>query len=87
MEFRRRRIVLARLGATLGALCGVIGFFAGLANLPWKLGVAGWFSGGLLLSLVSLVVLVDCAVAVTTEVNRNLGQPGLNTRDSVRLVG
>ena len=73
MEFRRRRIVLARLGATLGALCGVIGFFGGLADLPWRLGVVGWFSGGLLLALVSLVVLVDCAVAVTPDVNRSLG--------------
>ena len=87
MEFRRRRVFLARLGATLGALCGVIGFFGGLAHLPWRLGVAGWFSGGLLLALVSLVVLVDSAVAVAVEADRDSSQPVLNSRDSVRLVG
>ena len=54
--------MLARLGAVIGALCGVIGFFGGLAELPWRLGVSGWFSGGLLISLVSLVVLVDAAL-------------------------
>ncbi len=62
MEFRRRKVMLARLGAAIGALCGVIGFFGGLAELPWRLGVTGWFSGGLLMSLVSLVVLVDSAL-------------------------
>jgi hypothetical protein len=62
MTFRRRRITVARLGATMGALCGVIGFFGGLAELPWRLGVTGWFSGGLLLALVSLVMLVDAAL-------------------------
>ena len=54
--------MLARLGAVIGALCGVIGFFGGLAELPWRLGVSGWFGGGLLISLVSLVVLVDAAL-------------------------
>ena len=62
MAFRRRRVLLARLGATLGSLCGVIGFFGGLADLPWRLGVTGWFSGGILLALVSLVILVDAAL-------------------------
>lgn len=62
MKIQRRKTTIARLGATLGALCGVIGFFGGLAELPWRLGVTGWFSGGLLLALVSLVVLVDAAL-------------------------
>ena len=57
---------MARLGATLGSLCGVIGFFGGLADLPWRLGVTGWFSGGILLALVSLVILVDAALVEQT---------------------
>ncbi len=62
MSFRKRRVMMARMGATMGALCGVIGFFGGLAELPWRLGVTGWFNGGLLMALVSLVVLVDAAL-------------------------
>ena len=62
MEFRRRKVMLARLGAAIGSLCGVIGFFGGLAELPWRLGVTGWFNGGILMALVSLVVLVDTAL-------------------------
>ena len=62
MGLRRRKVMLARLGAAIGALCGVIGFFGGLAELPWRLGATGWFSGGLLMALVSLVVLVDSAL-------------------------
>ena len=59
MEFRRRKVMLARLGAAIGALCGVIGFFGGLAELPWRLGVTGWFNAQVRSwPLVSLVVLV-----------------------------
>ncbi len=70
--------MLARLGATIGALCGVIGFFGGLAELPWRLGVTGWFNGGLLISLVSLVVLVDAALTRVDgqEFRQDLGQVG-----------
>ncbi len=68
--------MLARLGAVIGALCGVIGFFGGLAELPWRLGVSGWFSGGLLMALVSLVVLVDAALTQVhgQEIRQELSQ-------------
>ncbi len=62
MSFRSRMIMAARMGATLGSLCGAIGFFGGLAELPWKLGVTGWFNGGLLLALASLIILVNVAL-------------------------
>ena len=70
--------MLARLGATIGALCGVIGFFGGLADIPWRLGVTGWFNGGLLMALVSLVVLVDAALtrADGQEVPQELSEVG-----------
>lgn len=63
MTFRRRQVIAARLGATIAALCGVIGFLGGLAKLPWRLGVTGWLNGGLLIALVSLIVLVDTHLA------------------------
>ncbi len=75
MEFRRRKVMLARLGAAIGALCGVIGFFGGLAELPWRLGTTGWFSGGLLMALVSLVVLVDAALT-PADGRQDLSQVG-----------
>ena len=53
------RIALARL-LMLGALaCGVIGLVAGLIDSTWKLGATGWFTGGTLLAVLSLVVLAD----------------------------
>ena len=78
MEFRRRKVMLARLGAAIGALCGVIGFFGGLAGLQWRLGTTGWFSGGLLIALVSLVVLVDAALTQVhgQEIPEELSQIG-----------
>ena len=78
MEFRRRKVMLARLGAAIGALCGVIGFFGGMADLPWRLGATGWFSGGLLMALVSLVVLVDAALtrADGQDFGQDLSQVG-----------
>ena len=78
MEFRRRKVMLARLGAAIGALCGVVGFFGGMADLPWRLGATGWFSGGLLIALVSLVVLVDAALTQVhgQEIPEELSQIG-----------
>ena len=53
------RIQLARL-MMLGALaCGVIGVVIGLVDRVWKLGVTGWFTGGILLAILALVVLAD----------------------------
>tara|TARA_B100000949_G_C13877424_1_gene283146 strand:+ start:210 stop:404 length:195 start_codon:yes stop_codon:yes gene_type:complete len=53
------RIMVARL-FMLGALvCGVIGLVIGLDDRMWKLGVTGWFTGGTLLAVLSLVVLAD----------------------------
>ena len=53
------RILLARL-FMLGAIaCGVLGLIVGLIDRAWKLGVTGWFTGGILLAVLALVVLAD----------------------------
>ena len=53
------RIALARL-MMLGALaCGAIGLTVGLIDRMWKLGPTGWFTGGTLLAVLSLVTLAD----------------------------
>jgi hypothetical protein len=58
-----KRTVIARHGAGLGFVCGVIGLVAGLTGHSWKLGPVGWFAGGALLTLIAVFVLVDGAIA------------------------
>ena len=49
------RIMFARLMMLAAFACGVIG----IVDRTWKLGVTGWFTGGTLLALLTLVVLAD----------------------------
>ncbi len=63
MRVGYKRTLIARLGAALGFACGVIGLLAGLTDHSWKLGTIGWFTGGGLLTLIALFILVDGAIA------------------------
>jgi len=63
MRVGEKRTRIARAGAVLGFLCGVIGLAAGLLGYTWKLGPGGWFVGGVLLTMLALFVLVDGVVA------------------------
>ena len=63
MAMGEKRTTLARIGAALGFVCGVIGLLAGLTDHVWKLGPLGWFTGGTLLTLLALYALVDGAAA------------------------
>ncbi|SUZ58756.1 uncharacterized protein METZ01_LOCUS11610 [marine metagenome] len=38
---------------------GVIGLIVGFADKTWKLGVVGWFTGGILLGVVGLLLMLD----------------------------
>jgi len=58
-----KRTLVGRIGAVLGFACGVIGLTAGMMGYGWKLEPIGWFTGGTLLTLVSLFALVDAAIA------------------------
>ena len=58
MTFRQRQVLAARLGTTVAAVCGVVGFVGGLAVSP-KFSVLGWFNAGLLLALASLILLLN----------------------------
>ena len=53
------RIMLARLMTVAAFTCGIIGLVIGIVDRTWKLGVTGWFMGGTLLALLTLVVLAD----------------------------
>lgn len=63
MSVGAKRIMVGRIGAALGFLCGVIGLLAGLTAHAWKLGSDGWFMGGALLTLVAMFTLLDGAIA------------------------
>lgn len=53
------RLIFAKL-LMLGAIaCGVVGLIIGVVDREWKLGVTGWFSGGTLLAILSIVALAD----------------------------
>ncbi len=58
-----KRTLIARMGATIGFACGAVGVLAGFTQQSWKLGATGWFTGGTLLTLIAVVVLVDGAIA------------------------
>jgi hypothetical protein len=58
-----KRTSIARSAAALGVLCGLLGLLSGWLDQTWKLGTVGWFTGGVLLLLIALFVLLDAAVA------------------------
>lgn len=63
MELGGTRILIARIFSSIGFLCGIIGLAAGLEDRIWKLSPWGWFTGGILLMLIALFLLLDGAIA------------------------
>jgi hypothetical protein len=61
MRIGAKRTFIARVIAGLSFACALIGFLG--ADTIWKLDAIGWFTGGTLLALIALVILVDGAVA------------------------
>ena len=49
----------ARLFALACLSLGIIGLIVGFADKTWKLGVVGWFTGGILLGVVALLLMID----------------------------
>ena len=62
-EVGYKRTMIARIGAALGFVCGTIGLLAGLTDHAWKLWPLGWFTGGTLLTLIAIYVLLDGMIA------------------------
>ena len=59
MEPGCKRTILARIAAGIGSLCGVMGLLTGVTNSAWLLSPHGWGTGGILLLLIALFVLLD----------------------------
>ena len=53
------RIILARVSMLGCLVLGVIGLIVGAADVEWKLGVVGYFTGGILLGVVAIVIILD----------------------------
>ena len=53
------RTNVARLFALGAFTCGAIGLIVGLIDREWKLAVTGWFTGGILLAVLALILLSD----------------------------
>jgi hypothetical protein len=63
MSVGSKRTTIGRIAAALGFVCGIIGLLAGLTEHTWKLWPFGWFTGGSLLTLLALFLLLDGAIA------------------------
>ena len=59
MDMSQPKVILAKVIMLAALVCGVLGLIAGLTDSEWKLGVTGWFTGGTLVAVLSLVVLAD----------------------------
>lgn len=63
MEPGLKRTTIARIAAGLGCLCGAIGLLTSIMNYMWVLTPHGWGTGGTLLLLIAMFVLVDGVVS------------------------
>ncbi len=63
MEPGLKRTTIARVAAGLAFLCGAIGLLTSLTKNPWVLSSHGWGTGGILLLLLALFVLIDGALS------------------------
>ena len=57
------RTWLARGFALACVALGIIGLIVGFSDRIWKLGTIGWFTGGTLLGVVAMILLLDEYVA------------------------
>ena len=59
MNMDEWRVMFARLLMLLAMACGLVGLVIGVVEREWRLGVTGWFTGGTLLAILSILILAD----------------------------
>ena len=53
------RSQLARLFGLAALGCGIVGLLIGIIERQWRLGVTGWLTGGILLALLGIMLILD----------------------------
>ena len=53
------RTWLARLFGLACIALGIIGLIVGFSDRVWQLGTVGWFTGGTLLGVVAIILILD----------------------------
>lgn len=59
MNMDEWRVMFAKLLMLLAMACGLVGLVIGVVEREWRLGVTGWFTGGTLLAILSILILAD----------------------------
>ena len=63
MNMAEWRTLLGRLCGLAALGCGIVGLVIGIVERTWKLGSTGWFTGGTLLALLAVILLLDEYIA------------------------
>jgi hypothetical protein len=63
MEVGLKRTTIARIAAGLGCLCGAIALWSSIVRVGFLISPNGWGTGGTMLLLLALYVLVDGVVS------------------------
>lgn len=59
MNVAQWRTQLARLLGLAAFGCGIVGLVLGIVERQWRLGTTGWFTGGALLALLAITLMLD----------------------------
>ena len=59
MNIAEWRTQLARLFSLAAFGCGIVGLVLGIVERQWRLGTTGWFTGGALLALLAITLMLD----------------------------
>ena len=59
MNIAQWRTQLGRLFGLAAFGCGIVGLVLGIVERNWRLGITGWLTGGALLALLAITLMLD----------------------------
>ena len=81
MNMDEWHVMFARLLMLLAMACGLVGLVIGVVEREWRLGVTGWFTGGTLLAILSILILADHYVEHRKTADQRLAPAALCPAD------